>query len=473
MTDPEIMHRARQARDQLIARFIYHPAVTLIGIGGAPAKEDASETGGLVLEIHVRPDWAGRDPDEPLPFPDEVDGFPVRVVPGEYELESEAHPDRASPERSSRSVIRLEGGSAMTIPTGSNTDQGDDHPLSMLEFEQIGGIGHKTAQAFNSMGFRSFAELLAYLERTPTEAICEEMQAHGVGYKPGLFPKDKLVEKLRKLVGEREAERPEEPLPAAQVEEEAPDLTVRFTVSFSWEPQPDGSRRLCTRVYDERNCGEEVPFYGEDPHPWVAWMMEHANIQTNPEVMSEAGAPGGYAEPEQAEQEVPEAGIPFAYAEPVQEEGAPIELDTPTGEAETIQDEDPFVECELLSMEVYQPAPLVGKESNTLIADIKFRLSAARVDYLITSGNACQVGIYLHNTENDTKRLLSTSKQELFPGKTDYQQRVEFTIPTLGHYDIETHICMATGESTSQIFLYCGAHFTVVPLIPQDASKVF
>ena len=88
MIDPEIMHRARQARDQLIARFIYHPAVTLIGIGRAPAKEVASETGGIVLKIHVRPDWVGRDPDEPLPFPDEVDGFPVRVVPGEYKLEN-------------------------------------------------------------------------------------------------------------------------------------------------------------------------------------------------------------------------------------------------------------------------------------------------------------------------------------------------------------------------------------------------
>ena len=47
MTDPEIMRRARQARDQLIARFIHHPAVTLIGIGRAPAKETVSETGGL------------------------------------------------------------------------------------------------------------------------------------------------------------------------------------------------------------------------------------------------------------------------------------------------------------------------------------------------------------------------------------------------------------------------------------------
>ena len=185
-----------------------------------------------------------------------------------------------------------------------------------------------------------------YLEHTPTEAICEEMQAHGVGYKPGLFPKDKLVEKLRKLVGEREAEHPEEPLPAAQVEEEAPDLTVRFTVSFSWEPQPDGSRRLCTRVYDERNCGEEVPFYGEDPHPWVAWMLEHAG-----KVLSG-----------------PEAPLPAFEA---------------CAMTETAQTEEPQEAIQILLVDVSELDASPGKPADELVAQIACQLSPTGLERAI------------------------------------------------------------------------------------------
>ncbi|MCU0486329.1 MAG: hypothetical protein MUC85_09510 [Anaerolineales bacterium] len=87
MIDPETMRRARLARDALIARFIYHPAVTLIGIGLAPGAESAPETGGLALKIHVRPGWTASHPEERPDFPAEVDGFPVLVVPGEYHLE--------------------------------------------------------------------------------------------------------------------------------------------------------------------------------------------------------------------------------------------------------------------------------------------------------------------------------------------------------------------------------------------------
>lgn len=88
MDNPEIMQRARRARDMLADRFINHPAVTLIGIGLSPTTETTTGTSGIVLKIHVRPDWAESQPDLHTVFPAEIDGFPVLVIPGEYHLDS-------------------------------------------------------------------------------------------------------------------------------------------------------------------------------------------------------------------------------------------------------------------------------------------------------------------------------------------------------------------------------------------------
>jgi hypothetical protein len=69
--------RARHARDELASRLLGDPMISMVDIG----QEDADDQ--PVVRVHVR---SGA---ESLPeIPPEVDGIPVRVVRGDYELEA-------------------------------------------------------------------------------------------------------------------------------------------------------------------------------------------------------------------------------------------------------------------------------------------------------------------------------------------------------------------------------------------------
>ena len=70
--------RARQARDLIAAHVLTHPDVSLIDIGLDP--QGASDT--PVLRVHVR-----QGDGSTLNIPSELDGIPVRVIHGDYELQ--------------------------------------------------------------------------------------------------------------------------------------------------------------------------------------------------------------------------------------------------------------------------------------------------------------------------------------------------------------------------------------------------
>lgn len=71
--------RARRGRDQLAMRYLSHPDVTLIDIGLDPQHRSSMP----VLRIHVR--RANTSLSEVL---DEVEGIPVRIIYGSYQLQS-------------------------------------------------------------------------------------------------------------------------------------------------------------------------------------------------------------------------------------------------------------------------------------------------------------------------------------------------------------------------------------------------
>jgi len=73
---------ALRARAELEARLLAHPAVRLIDVGRERSAGSASP-GSIVLRVHLDP---GTDRGA-LPLPAEVDGFPVRVVTGDYRSE--------------------------------------------------------------------------------------------------------------------------------------------------------------------------------------------------------------------------------------------------------------------------------------------------------------------------------------------------------------------------------------------------
>lgn len=84
--DSEFWTRIRQAQDKLVDQFIHHPDVSLIDIGYAPEHKEMPKE--VVLRIHVRERWMKAKPEERVAFPDQVDGIPVIVMPGDYRLET-------------------------------------------------------------------------------------------------------------------------------------------------------------------------------------------------------------------------------------------------------------------------------------------------------------------------------------------------------------------------------------------------
>jgi hypothetical protein len=87
--DAEFWSKARRARDKLEKQYIFHPDVSLIDIGYAPDQSDENEET-IALRIHVKERWMQAGPEERIDFPTTMDGIPVVVVPGDYELSSDA-----------------------------------------------------------------------------------------------------------------------------------------------------------------------------------------------------------------------------------------------------------------------------------------------------------------------------------------------------------------------------------------------
>jgi hypothetical protein len=84
----EFWTRARRAQESLVEQFIHHPDVSLIDVGYAPEQGEGTEA--IVLRIHVRERWTKAEPGERIAFPAEVEGIPVYVMRGDYQMET--HP---------------------------------------------------------------------------------------------------------------------------------------------------------------------------------------------------------------------------------------------------------------------------------------------------------------------------------------------------------------------------------------------
>jgi hypothetical protein len=81
----ESRQKLENARDKLVAMYIYDPDVTLIDIGYPLANDQEKKE--LVLRIHVKSRWMKSSPEQRTEFPEEIEGIPVIVMSGDYKLE--------------------------------------------------------------------------------------------------------------------------------------------------------------------------------------------------------------------------------------------------------------------------------------------------------------------------------------------------------------------------------------------------
>jgi hypothetical protein len=89
LENPEIMTKARRARDLLMSQFINSPDVVLIDIGLPPDTNVENSKDEIVIRIHVHEHWFNSGQEERTNFPKEIEGIRIVVIPGDYHLYSE------------------------------------------------------------------------------------------------------------------------------------------------------------------------------------------------------------------------------------------------------------------------------------------------------------------------------------------------------------------------------------------------
>jgi ABC-type uncharacterized transport system YnjBCD ATPase subunit len=81
LADPDMLDRGRKAREYLSRLLAGQPIVSLIDLGYDADEPEMSRK--LVLRVHVRRPITR----EALGLPADIDGFPIRILAGNYHLE--------------------------------------------------------------------------------------------------------------------------------------------------------------------------------------------------------------------------------------------------------------------------------------------------------------------------------------------------------------------------------------------------
>lgn len=87
-TSTPTQEQLQQAQRQLEAQYLNHPDVTLIDTGYV--MQDGKSTGTIALRIHTRSP-SNQHPVQTV-FPSQINGVPVVVMVGDYQLERGSEP---------------------------------------------------------------------------------------------------------------------------------------------------------------------------------------------------------------------------------------------------------------------------------------------------------------------------------------------------------------------------------------------
>jgi len=209
----------------------------------------------------------------------------------------------------------------------------------------------------------------------------------------------------------------EEPHPKSTWEQQA-----EFTIFFDYKLDKNGKKTWQTRVYNGES-GDEPPFPGVEPSPWVNWILEKADLL---DVVKLAPA-----EPE--------------IAGSLETEAAALE--------ET--------RIEIIEVQTTETDPSFGKPEKYLMAEIHFRVSGDKSKTLTADHTPFFVEILAHNLESKTTSLVSFGEDQLKPKKFNYTNQQEFPMPEVGRYEIHSKVFLL--QSDEMIASHKGPIFRVIP----------
>lgn len=322
-----------------------------------------------------------------------------------------------------------------TLENVAVSDNGE-REVCINRLTDIHGIARKTAEAMYEMGVHGYADLAQYLGQRTAQQISAALEEQGIRRPPAFIDREAWARQARALggLGDADPVLSEEDPGATQSPDDAPvkrampERDAGFRVSF--EIATDGGREpeLRTTVCDGMNGNEERVFWGNDPAPWVGWILERAKL---PGVLEYAAPPAGVTR------------------EPL------------TKEAETVPAESCDTQLQIghVQLSVLESTPDVPERR--LQAEISFQLSGTNAGELASKGIPYRIEGYAVDVESGASELVASEQSQLAPQVLEYVERQEFGLPDVGRYQFRSVVFLLPPDEV--VAFGQGPTFRVVP----------
>jgi hypothetical protein len=286
----------------------------------------------------------------------------------------------------------------------------NERELRISELTKIDGIARKTAEALYDINIRIYADLIQYLSQHTAEEISETLKERGVNRPAAFIEKEKWSRQAEELAQQSEtAQAPSEEevqfeAKPEEVLESAPSHQhdAAFSLFFDYVADENGMEILQTKIYDEKNYGNEAVFTGAEPIPWLNWLLQRIQRYVGLE-------------------EVP---IQFEALAP------PADV-TPLG-----------LQVEVLDVQLSEAVPTLPIAKKRLAATVQFQISGCEAETLAKETNSIQIQVHTINLESGEWRLVSSERGHLEPEVYEYTSRQEFPMPETGRYEITSSVLL-------------------------------
>ena len=299
--------------------------------------------------------------------------------------------------------------------------------------ETITGIGPRTAEALSHAGIHRLEDLA---ESTPDElarALKEvglRITAKQIEAMNWIGQAQALLQQAREeqVPPQQNQEAEQEPA-ETQLEKNTPPGTqwhqhAGFSLFFDYELDEEGRQSWQTRVWQTRVYHEEADaeaqFPGIEPHLWVNWILQQANLPV--EVESDLIA---------AETLISPATV------------------TPNPAQVSIRD----VEIE--------PQSSSDVRNSKFVSAIHFNVSGANAETLTADNTPYQIMVHTVDLASGVMQLVASERSQLHTGQSAYIHRLEQPIPDLRRYELQTIVLIQSQPELMTI--YRGPTINVTP----------
>ena len=170
----------------------------------------------------------------------------------------------------------------------------------------------------------------------------------------------------------------------------------------------------------DRECDKEITFVGIEPHLWFNWILQQADL-------------------------------------PVDVGSDLIVPETPVSPTTVIPNP---AQVSILDVEV-EPKSLPDVRNKTLMTSIQFTVSGVNTETLMAENTPYQILMLIVDQNRGLTKLIA-SEQGLFqPEQSVYTHRLEFPIPDLGRYELQTIVLIQS--QTDLTTIHRGPNISVIP----------